>query len=143
MNSHLVTVKVSVKRCTNQRMQLNGLAFNQHRLKCLDTQTMQGGRTVQHDRMLTNHLLQDIPDLGALAFNQTLGSLDGGRFAAQLQLGENEGLEQFQRHLLGKTTLVKLQGRAYHDHRTTRVIHSLTQQVLAEATLLTLDHVSQ
>ena len=32
---------------------------------------------------------------------------------------------------------------ACHDHRTTRVIDTLTEQVLTETTLLTFDHVSK
>ena len=38
---------------------------------------------------------------------------------------------------------MKLQRWACHDHRTTRVIYTLTEQVLTETTLLTFDHVSQ
>src|SRR5690606_13742307 len=41
------------------------------------------------------------------------------------------------------TALVQTQGRAHGDHGTTRVVHALTEQVLTEATLLTLDHVGQ
>jgi DNA-directed RNA polymerase beta' subunit len=59
VNSHLVTVKICVVGSTDQRMQLNRLTFNQYRLKGLDTQTVQGRRTVQQDRMLTNDLIQD------------------------------------------------------------------------------------
>ena len=38
VDGHLVTVEVSVERRTDERMQLNGLALNEHRLKCLDAQ---------------------------------------------------------------------------------------------------------
>ena len=64
MHSHLVSIEVGVERGTNQRMQLDGFTFHQDGLKCLDTQTMQGRRTVQHYRMLFDYLLQHIPDLG-------------------------------------------------------------------------------
>src|SRR5690606_36858042 len=56
---------------------------------------------------------------------------------------ENEGLEQFESHLLRQTTLVQTQGRTYHDHGTTGVVYALTQQVLTETALLTFDHVCQ
>ena len=44
---HLVTVEVGVKGRAHQGVQLDGLAFNQNRLKCLNTQAVQGGRTVE------------------------------------------------------------------------------------------------
>ena len=55
MNCHLIAVKVGVECRANQRMQLNRLALNQHRLKGLNTQTVQRRRTVQHHRMLADH----------------------------------------------------------------------------------------
>jgi hypothetical protein len=51
-----------------------------------------------------------------------------------LQLAEDERLEQFQGHQLGQTALVQLEGWAHGDHRTTRVVDTLAQQVLAETT---------
>ena len=50
MHSHLVAVEVGVERGTNQRMQLDGAALNQNRLKRLNTQTVQRRRTVQQHR---------------------------------------------------------------------------------------------
>ena len=41
VNRHLVAVEVGVKRGTNQRVQVDGLAFDQNRLKRLNTQTVQ------------------------------------------------------------------------------------------------------
>ena len=38
---------------------------------------------------------------------------------------------------------MQTQGRTYGDYRTTGVVNTLTQQVLTETTLLTLDHVGQ
>ena len=56
VHRHLIAVKVGVKRGTDQRMQLNGLAFDQHRFECLDTQAMQCGCPVQHYWMFADHL---------------------------------------------------------------------------------------
>ena len=97
MDCHLIAVEVGVERRTHERMQLNGLAFNQYRFESLDTQSVQRRRPVQHDRMLTNHLFQDIPDFGALALYQSLGGLDGCRITATLKLREDKWLEQLQR----------------------------------------------
>ena len=124
-------------------MQLNRLTFNQNWLKRLNTKSVQGWRAVQENRVLTNHFSQDIPDLCCLALHHFLRSLDSSRESATLQLAENKWLEQLQRHFLGKTTLMQFQGRSNHDYGPTRVVHSLTQQVLAKTPLLTLDHVGQ
>ena len=107
MNRHLVTVKVGVKRSANQRVQLNGLAFNQHGLEGLNTQAVKCWRTVQHDRMLANHFFQNVPYDGFLVFNKLLGLLDGGCNAHHFQAVENERLEQFERHQFWQTTLVQ------------------------------------
>ena len=118
MHGHLVTVKVGIECGAYQRMQLDGLAFDQHRLKGLDTQTVQGGRTVQHHRVFANDFLQDIPDLRSFAFDQLLCRLDGGRQPPQLQLAEDKRFEQLERHALRQATLVQHQRRAYYNHGT-------------------------
>ena len=140
---HLVTIEVGVECRTHQRVQLDGFTFNQYRLERLDTQTVKGRRPVQHHRVFANHFGEDIPHLGSFALDHLLGRLDGGRQTTPFQLGKDKRLEQFQCHFLGQATLVQLESRTNHDHGTTGVIDSLTQQVLTEATLLTLDHVGQ
>ena len=78
MNSHLVTVEIGVEGRTDQRMDPNGLPFDQDRIKSLNAETVKGGRTVQHDRVIANDLVQDIPDFGDFPFHKLLGALDGG-----------------------------------------------------------------
>ena len=104
---------------------------------------MQGRGPVQQYRMLADHLFQDVPHHRFLALHHFLGGLDGGGHVTELQLAEDERLEQLQRHLLRQPALVQAQGGADHDHRTTGVVHSLAEQVLAKAALLALDHVGQ
>ena len=41
MDSHLVTVEVSVEGGADQRVQLDGMAFDQNGLKCLNAQAVQ------------------------------------------------------------------------------------------------------
>ena len=65
VNSHLVTVEVSVERSTDEGVQLNCFTFHQLRLKRLDAQTVKGGCAVQQNRALTNDLFKNIPHLGA------------------------------------------------------------------------------
>ena len=143
VHGHLVAVEVSVEGGTDQRVQVDGLALDQHGFEGLDAQTVQGRRPVQHDRVLADHLFEDIPDLGALLFHHALGGLDGRRQPIELELGVDKRLEQLQRHLLRNTALVQLQRRTHHDHGTTRVIHALAEQVLTEPALLTLEHVGE
>ena len=99
--------------------------------------------TVQQNWVLTNHLGQDIPNLGWLALDHFLGRFDRARQTSVLELAKNKGLEQLESHFLRQTTLVKLQGWTRHDYRTARVINTLSEKVLTETALLTLDHVSK
>ncbi len=91
--------------------------------------------------MLLNDFFENIEDLIMLTFNETLGCLNVLR---KLEIHEaflHERLEEFESHGLGKTTLMELEGGANNNDRTARVIDSLTQKVLTEATLLALEHV--
>ena len=76
MNSHLVTVEVGVECRTNEGMQLDGLTFDQGRLKSLNSQTVQGRRTVKHDRMFPDDIFKDVPHHRLLTFDHLLGLLD-------------------------------------------------------------------
>ena len=76
MNRHLVAVKVSVKRGTNKRVKLDCLAFDKNRLKGLNAKTVQGWRTVQHDRMFTNDFFKNIPYLRTFLFDHPFGHFD-------------------------------------------------------------------
>ena len=93
MYRHLVAVEVGVKRRTHQWVQLDRLAFDQCRLKRLDTQTMQGRCTVQHHRVLANDVFEDVPYHWLFGFHHTFGGLDGGRQPHHFQLVENERFE--------------------------------------------------
>ena len=140
---HLVAVEVGVVRGADQRVQLNSLTFDQYRFKRLDTQTVKGRRTVQENRVFTDYFSENVPNLWQFALNHFLGSFNGSRETAHFQLAKNERLEQLKCHFFRQTALVQTQGRTYGNYRTTRVVNTLTEQVLTETTLLTLDHVSQ
>src|SRR5210317_821607 len=143
MNRHLVTVEVGVECSTNQRMQLDRLAFDQHRLERLDAETVQGRGTVQHDRVLLDHLLKDVPDFRALAFDEFFSALDRRAVATLFQLVVDKRLEQLKSHLLRQTTLVQLQFGSDNDNRTTGVIDTLTEQVLTETAALAFKHIGK
>src|SRR3990167_1897546 len=143
VNGHLVAVEVGVVRSADQLVQLDSLTFDQHRLERLDAEAVQGRCTVEQYGVFANHFGENVPHLGQLALDHLLRRLDGGRETTHFQLAENERLEQLEGHLLRQAALVQTQGRAHGNYRTTGVVHALTEQVLAETTLLTLDHVGQ
>ena len=76
MHGHLVTVEVRVETLADQRMQHDGVAFDQHRLKRLNTHSVQRRCTVQQHRMLMNDLFENVPDLLVAPLNHALGALD-------------------------------------------------------------------
>ena len=94
VHGHLVAVKVGVKGRADQRVQLNGLTFDQDRLERLDAQTVQGRCAVQQNGMFADDFIQDIPNFRTLFFHQLLGLLDGRRQTLGFQTRVDEGLEQ-------------------------------------------------
>ena len=67
--------KSALKAAQTERVQLNRLALDEHRLEGLHAETVQGGRPVQQHRMLLNHLGQDVPDLVPLRSTIFLAAL--------------------------------------------------------------------
>ncbi len=124
-------------------MELDGLALDQDGLESLDTQSVQGRRAVEHDRMLFDDILEDVPDLAVNLFDQLLGVLDILGNLSALQFLHDKGLEQFQRHLLGDTALVDLQLGTDDDNASSRVVDTLAQKVLAETSGFTLQHIGE
>ena len=49
---HLITVKVGIEGGTDKRVQLDGLPLDQHDLKGLHTETMQGWCTVERNNFV-------------------------------------------------------------------------------------------
>ena len=143
MHGHLVTVEVSVVRGADEGMQTDGLAFNELGFESLDAQTVQGRSTVEQHGVFAHHFGEDIPHHQLFTFHHLLGALDGRGIASLFKFGIDEGLEEFEGHLLGKAALVQLQGRTNANNGTAGVVNALTEQVLTEAALLTLDHIGQ
>src|SRR5690606_25675279 len=141
VDGHLVAVEVRVERGAHERVQVDGLALDELRLERLDAQTVQGGRTVEQDRVLADDLLEDVPHLGTAALDHALGRLDVLRVVELHEALHDEGLEELERHLLGQTALMQLERGADDDDRTARVVDALAEQVLTETALLALEHV--
>ena len=143
VHGHLVAVEVRVERVTDERVDLDRLALDQHRLERLDAQAVERRCAVEQHRMLVDDLLEHVPDLRDHRVDHLLGGLDVLRGLALDQAGHDERLEQLERHQLRQTALVQLQPRARDDHRAARVVDALAEQVLTEAALLALEHVGQ
>ena len=104
---------------------------------------MQRGGTVEQDRVLADHLLENVPHLRTFALHELLRRLDRGREPAHLELPVHERTEQLEGHLLGQPALMELEGRSHHNHGPPGVVDPLAEEVLAEAPLLALDHVGE
>ena len=143
VDGHLVAVEVGVERAADERVQLDRAPLYQHRLERLDAQTVEGRCAVEQHRPGGDHIFQYVPDLRPRAFDDALGALDVVRAAVGDERVHDERLEQLQRHALRQAALVQLQVRADDDDRAARVVDALAEQVLAEAALLSLQHVRQ
>ena len=143
VDRHLVAVEVGVERVADERVDLDRLALDEHRLERLDAQAVERRRAVEQHRVLVDDLLEDVPDLRDHRVDHLLGRLDVLRGLALDEPGHDERLEQLERHELRQAALVQPQRRAGHDDRAARVVDALAEQVLAEAALLALEHVAQ
>ena len=143
MHGHLVTVEVCVECGADEWVNLDGLAFDQDGLERLNTKAVKRRGTVEEHGVLSNDRLQHVPHLWATTLNHALGRLDVERVFAVNESLHHEWLEQFQGHELWQTTLVELERWANDDDGTARVVNALSEQVLTETSLLTLQHVRQ
>ena len=76
VHGHLVAVEVGIECRAHERMQLDRLALDQHWLEGLNAEAMQRGRTIEQHGMLADDLVENVPDLGLLLFDQLLRLLD-------------------------------------------------------------------
>ena len=65
------------------------------------------------------------------------------RELAVKESSDNERTEELKRHVLRETTLIEFEVWTNDDNRATRVVDALTEKVLAEVALLTLEVVSE
>ena len=143
MNGHLVAVEVGVEGGADERMDLDRLAFDEHRLEGLDAEAVERRRAVQENRMLLDDLFERVPHFVGLQLDHLLGGLDRADQALLLETVVDERLEELERHLLRQTALVQLQLGADDDDRTAGVVDALAEEVLAEAALLALEGVGE
>ena len=72
VHGHLVAVEVRVEGGTDERVNLDGLAFDQHGLKRLDAEAMERGGAVEQDRVVLDDFFKDVPGRWAPAFRPSL-----------------------------------------------------------------------
>jgi hypothetical protein len=77
VHGHLVAVKVSVETRTNERVQLDSLAFDQLGLERLNTQAVQGWRAVEEHGVALKYAFQYLPNYRVFAVYNLFGALHG------------------------------------------------------------------
>ena len=122
-------------------MQLHCLTLDQFGLECLNTQTVQRRSTVHQHGVSLDDILQNAPDNGVFAVDDLLGRLHRLDDAALDKLADDERLVEFGSHIFRDTHFVHLQLGADDDDRTGRIVDALTEQVLTETALLTLQRI--
>jgi len=75
VDGHLVAVEVGVEALADQRVDLDGVAFDKHRLERLDAMRCSVGARLSMDRVLVDDLFEDVPHLGVAAFQHLLADL--------------------------------------------------------------------
>ncbi len=93
--------------------------------------------------MFTNNLFENVPNDRLLAFDHFAGLFDGGGVSILFKLVVDKRLKELKRHFLRQTALVQLKLRAHDDNRTSRIIDTLTEQILPETSLLTFQSTGQ
>ena len=93
VDGHLVAVEVGVECRTSQRVQLDRFAFNQHRFKGLNAETVQRRSAIQQNRVVFDDFFENVPNHRILLFHQFLGLLDRGAMAALFEAVIDERLE--------------------------------------------------
>ena len=91
--------------------------------------------------MALDHVLQDIPYYRLFLIYDTLGRFDCLDNPALYELANDKRLVKLSGHILRQTTFEEFELWPYDNHRTSGVIHTLTKEVLTEASLFTFERV--
>ena len=98
VDGHLVAVEVGVEGVADQRVDLDRLALDEHRLEGLDAEAVERRRAVEQHRVLGDDLLEHVPDLGDHRVDHLLGRLDVLDRLALDEPAHDERLEELERH---------------------------------------------
>lgn len=83
-------------------MQVDSLALDQHRLKGLDGQTVQGRCTVEQHDAAVDDLFEDIPHKGGTAVDSALGALMFSTLPSSTRRFMTKGLKSSSAMVLGR-----------------------------------------
>ena len=136
MNTHLITVEISIKSRTYQRMQLNGRTLYQSGLEGLNTHAVKRGCSVKEYEVLIVFILQHFLDLNRIDILRYDTLCRDKLLASFILLSFNKGFEEFSPYLDGKPAFGKFQFRVDDNNCPAREINSLSQKVLTESALL-------
>ena len=143
MHRHLISIEISIESSTNHRMNLNSFSFNQYWLKSLDRQAMQSWRTIEKHVVMLNNFIQNFICFFSFSIHHSSSSSNIMCKFFFNKLIDNKRFEKFQSHLLRQTSLMKFKLRSNHNHRSSRIIHAFSKQVLTETSLFSFESISQ
>ncbi len=143
MNCHLIPIKVSIKCRTYQGMELNCAPFNQLDFKGLNTQTVKRRCPVQQNRSTLNGFFEGFPNFRPIAFNQPFGAFHISSKSPFFKDGNHKRTEKLESHLLRQTALGHFQLRTRNNYRTSRVIHTFSEQVPSETAFFAFQHITE
>ena len=142
VNRHLVAVEVRVERFARERVQFDRFAFDEYRFEGENAEPVQRRRAVQHNRMFAHDFIEDRVHFRRFLFDKRFRFFDIEHDVFIDEFFHDKRLEEFERHLCRKSALPQVQFRPDNDDRTPRIIDALSEQVLAEAPLLSFQHIA-
>src|SRR5208282_814445 len=98
VHGHLVAVKVRVEGGADERVNTDGLAFDERRLEGLNAEAVKRGGAIEEHRVFANDILEDVPHDGFLLLDHFLGLFNGGAVPLGFELVIDEGLEELEGH---------------------------------------------
>ncbi len=93
--------------------------------------------------MSLHHIFEDFPDDGLATIDDFLRALYSLHYAALDELTDNERLVKLCSHEFRKSALMHVEFRTDDDDRTCGVVDPLSKEVLAEASLLSLEGIGE
>ena len=143
MDGHCVAVEVRVVRRTDERMHLDRVAFDEDRAECLDRLAVKCRCAVEQHVLVLDRLFEDRPHFRSLVFDEAACAADVVcKFAREESL-DHERTEELEHHVLRKSAFVECQIRTHYDDGAARVVDALTEKVLAQVAVLTLEVISE
>ena len=124
-------------------MHLDGVAFDEDRAECLDRLTVQRRCAVEQHVLVLDRLFEDRPHFWSLVFDETACAADVVCELAGEKSLDHERTEELEHHVLRKSAFVEREIGTHHDDGAARVIDTLTEQVLAQVAVLTLEVISE